>query len=213
MLRESLPFVVRRTFGWSIVGALTCGACAEGQPTEYADAAAPRDGAVVAEASAHMDAAAAPTHAACAELPGKEPRSISDVVARINQLPAPASIPGLIASLPRPLSPVASRTFVSDAMRAGRYFEQPIEAVRAARTRCDSVDGPQCARCSITARCVRGRSTPKSGSASDHRVRAPELRRETARSVRARRAHGRARRHRVRADARTPSGPLSPRQS
>jgi hypothetical protein len=56
---------------------------------------------------------ALPELLACAALGGAAPSRIADVVARINQLPAPASLPCLIASLPRPLSLVASTSVAS----------------------------------------------------------------------------------------------------
>jgi len=46
--------------------------------------------------------------AACAAMGGQAPRTIADVVARVNALPPPATVACLIASLPRPLSLVAS---------------------------------------------------------------------------------------------------------
>lgn len=55
---------------------------------------------------------------ACAAMGGATPATIADVVARINALPAPATIACLVASLPRPLSVVAT-TSPSSAQPAG----------------------------------------------------------------------------------------------
>jgi hypothetical protein len=56
---------------------------------------------------------------ACAVMGGATPARISDVVARINQLPPPASIACLVASLPRPLSVVATQSQFSAQPSAG----------------------------------------------------------------------------------------------
>lgn len=84
------------------------------------------------DASVHTDAAfgtpadAAPIGevarplAACAALGGASPRTIAEAVDRINALPAPASLPCFVASLPRPLALVATNSASSAQPSSGR---------------------------------------------------------------------------------------------
>jgi hypothetical protein len=101
---------------------LACAACANAAvgPTQYVDAAAEPGPSASTDSTdgglrpgtGHGNAADAATSqsslAACAAVGGDAPRTISDVVARINALPEPASVACLVASLPRPLSLVAT---------------------------------------------------------------------------------------------------------
>lgn len=110
MSHETRRFVLRRTFLGPTLAAVTSVACAETGPTaRTADAGSlgPLDAALHADARASSPAQAG-TLAACVALSGSAPRGVADVVALINELPAPASLPCLVASLPRPLSLVAS---------------------------------------------------------------------------------------------------------
>ena len=69
--------------------------------------------------AAPLDESARPL-AACAALGGVAPRTIAEAVERINALPAPASLPCFVASLPRPLTLVAANSLSSAQPSSGR---------------------------------------------------------------------------------------------
>jgi hypothetical protein len=114
-------FLLSRGLIW--LALLVCSACGDApvalpQPLDAALApglsasAGSADGGLRRDASVPGNAADAATEpaslAACAALGGSAPTTIADVVLRINALPPPASLACLVASLPRPLSLVAT---------------------------------------------------------------------------------------------------------
>ncbi len=109
--------MMERKSVWSAV--LTCAISLAACSQEQADGDTDAGAAIAAEAGVGASRAAL---AACAALGGAVPKSVTEVVDRINVLPTP-SIACLVASLPRPLSLVASISPVSAQPSTG--FDNP----------------------------------------------------------------------------------------
>jgi len=122
------PRVSRRTFAWcDWVGVLALTACSpatETAPGELLGDELVVDAGMHVDAGARSDAALGAANArplaACAALGGDAPRTIGEVVDRINALPAPGTLLCFVASLPRPLSLVASSSPSSAQPSSGR---------------------------------------------------------------------------------------------